>query len=255
MIQAECARLVDSYVEWLRSRVELRDVDGVCEITTPFLDRHNDRIQIYVHKVDGRLRLSDEGTTIADLELSGCGVTSPNRKRMLQTIVNGHGVQEKNGEMFVEAVAENFPHKKHSLLQAILEVNDMFMTAKHHVAAFFLEDVKGFLEEITARYSPDVAFLGKTGFTHHFDFVIPKSAGHPERIIKAINNPNKDAATSLLFSWTDTKETRPARSAMYAILNDTERRLNADVLTALEHYDVQTVPWTKRQEYAAKLAA
>lgn len=61
-----------------------------------------------------------------------------------------------------------------------------------------------------------------SGFTHHFDFVIPKSPSQPERIIKAINHPNKDAATSLLFSWTDTKETRPARSAMYAILNDTD---------------------------------
>lgn len=96
--------------------------------------------------------------------------------------------------------------------------------------------------------------MGKTGFTHHFDFV-PKSVAHPERIIKAINHPNKDAATSLLFSWTDTKQTRPARSAMYAILNDTERPLNADVLAALEHCDVQTVPWTKRQEHATKLAA
>jgi hypothetical protein len=255
MMQAECARLVDSYVAWLRSRVELREINDVCEITTPFLDRHNDRIQIYVHKMNGHLRLSDEGTTIADLELSGCGVTSPSRKRMLQTIVNGHGVREENGELFVEAATDNFPHKKHSLLQAILEVNDMFMTARHHVASFFLEDVKSFLEEISARYAPDVAFLGRTGFTHHFDFLIPKSPGSPERIIKAINHPNKDAATALLFSWTDTKETRPARSAMYAILNDTERQLNADVLTALQHYDVQTVPWTKRQEYTALLAA
>ena len=84
---------------------------------------------------------------------------------------------------------------------------------------------------------------------------IPKSPGHPERIVKAINHPNKDDATSLLFSWTDTKRARPARSAMDAILNDTERPLNTDVLAALEHYDVQTVPWTRRQEYAAKLAA
>jgi len=42
---------------------------------------------------------------------------------------------------------------------------------------------------------------------------------------------------------------------MYAILNDTERRLSIDVVTALEHYDVQTVPWTERHEHAGNLAA
>lgn len=42
---------------------------------------------------------------------------------------------------------------------------------------------------------------------------------------------------------------------MDAILNDTERRLNTDVVTALAHYDVQTQTWTKRHEYAAQLAA
>lgn len=255
MIQAECARLVDSYVEWLRSRVELRDINGVCEITAPFLDRHNDRIQIYVHKVDGRFRLSDEGTTIADLELSGCGLSTPNRKRMLQTIIDGHGVQEKDGEIFVDASPDEFPQRKHSLLQAILGVNDMFMTARHHVTGFFLEDVRHFLEEIAARYSPDVAFQGKTGFTHHFDFLIPKSPRQPERILKAINSPTKDSATSLLFSWTDAKGTRPPKSAIYAILNDAERPPSADVLIALEHYDVHAVPWSRRQEYVEALAA
>src|SRR5487761_1368307 len=175
VMQVACNQLVDSYLEWLRAKIELRDIGGVCEITTPFLDRHNDRIQIYVHTEGNRLRLSDEGVTIADLEMSGCGVSSENRQRMLQTILNGHGVQEKAGELFVEASPENFPQKKHSLLQAILSVNDMFMTARQHVAGFFLEDVKHFLEEISARYSPDVVFQGKTGFTHHFDFLIPKS--------------------------------------------------------------------------------
>lgn len=42
---------------------------------------------------------------------------------------------------------------------------------------------------------------------------------------------------------------------MYAIRSYTERPLNKDVLAALEHYDVLTVPWTKRRKYAAKLAA
>jgi hypothetical protein len=251
----ECERLVDSYVAWLRSKITLRDIDGACEITTPFLDRHNDRIQIYVEQKNGFLLVSDDGNTLNDLELSGCKIDTPNRKQMLQTILNGFAVEEIGGELQVRAAPDTFAHKKHSLLQAILTVNDMFMMARPHVARFFREDVANFLDSLDVRYAPDVSFQGKSGYTHHFDFVIPKSRKSPERVIKAINNPNKDSATALLFSWTDTKEIRPPKAVIYAVLNDTEKSLNADVLSAFHHYEVKTVLWSKRDEYAAELAA
>src|SRR5688572_28238432 len=130
----EYESLVESYVQWLRNRTQLADVDGVCEITTPFKDRHNDRIQIYVQAKQGSgYELHDDGYTISDLKMSGCALTTPNRVQMLDVIVNGFGVQVANEILSIEATRENFPQRKHSLLQAILTVNDMFMTAKHQV--------------------------------------------------------------------------------------------------------------------------
>lgn len=252
----EYQRLVAAYVEWLRSHMQLADVDGTCEITTPFLDRHNDHIQIYVEaKANGMYELHDDGYTISDLKLSGCNLSTNHRQQMLETILRGFNVFEKDEILFVEANRITFPHRKHALLQAILHVNDMFMTAKHHVARFFLEDVTQFLEAANIRYIPDVSFPGRSGFNHRFDFVIPRSKQHPERIIRAINNPNKDAATALLFAWTDTKENRTHNSQVYAILNDTGRQLNNDVLSAFRHYDVRTVLWSERDKYIDALAA
>jgi len=254
-MNGDCEDLISAYLTWLRGRIQFRDIEGVCEITTPFLDRHNDRIQIYVHRINGHLKISDDGNTVADLEMSGCSIDTPNRKAMLQVILNGHGVRQENGELFVDAMPETFPQKKHSLVQAILNVNDMFMTAKHRVDRFFREDVAAFLDDNGVRYSPDVAFQGKTGFSHHFDFVIPKSKNEPERILKTVNHLNKDSATSLLFSWTDTKDIRPPKSIVYAIFNDVERAPSPDAVSALEQYDVRTIPWTKRALFAPQLAA
>jgi hypothetical protein len=252
----EYQRLVKSYVEWLRGQTQLADVDGVCEITTPFLDRHNDHIQIYVQAKDGgAYELHDDGHTISDLRMSGCNLTTTHRKQMLDTILKGFNVSEKDEILFVEANKQTFPHRKHALLQAILAVNDMFMTAKHHVARFFLEDVTQFLDAANIRYTPDVSFPGKSGFNHRFDFVIPRSPKQPERIIRAINNPNKDAATALLFAWTDTKENRTHNSQVYAILNDTEKQLNNDVLSAFRQYDVHTILWSEREKHVEVLAA
>lgn len=252
----EYQSLVESYVEWLRSSIQLVDVGGVCEITTPFLDRHNDHIQIYVEaKGNGAYHLHDDGYTISDLKLSGCGLLTTNRQQMFETILKGFNVSEKDEILFVEADRNTFPHRKHALLQAILTVNDMFMTAKHHVARFFLEDVTQYLDAASVRYTPDVSFPGKSGFNHRFDFVIPRSKSQPERILRAINNPNKDAATALLFAWTDTKDNRSKDSKIYAILNDSERSLNNDVLSAFAHYDVQTILWSERDRHVQALAA
>jgi hypothetical protein len=43
----EIKTLMDQYVAWLRSKTTLRQVADWIEITTPYLDRHNDYLQIY----------------------------------------------------------------------------------------------------------------------------------------------------------------------------------------------------------------
>ena len=105
------------------------------------------------------------------------------------------------------------------------------------------------------RYTPKVKFTGKTGYDHLFDFVIPKSRRQPERILQAINRPNRNTAQAVAFSWIDTKEVRPADSKAFALLNDSEQSVSTAVLDALRNYDVTPVPWSKREEVREELAA
>jgi hypothetical protein len=137
----------------------------------------------------------------------------------------------------------------------MLAVNDMFVAAKHRVATLFFEDVGHFLDNNDVRYAPNVEFTGKSGFIHKFDFLIPKSRKMPERLLRAINNPARDTTTSLLFSWTDTKEVRSPDSRCYAMLNDAERAVNPDLLSALDGYGVRPILWSQREQYVPELAA
>jgi len=43
-------------------------------------------------------------------------------------------------------VPQDFAQKKHSLLQAMLAVNDMFVMGEEHVLSLFREDVAVFVE-------------------------------------------------------------------------------------------------------------
>lgn len=253
MRDIDCKKLVDSYVEWLRQRMTTADVNGVCEITTPFLDRHNDRLQIYVRKTEVGFRLTDDSYIIGDLESSGCTVRTPTRQAMLKSVLLGFAIHENEGELFVDATPENFPQKKHALLQAMISINDMFMTSKPTVHSLFIEDVRAFLEANDTRYSPGVTFTGQSGFPHRFDFVIPKSKVRPERLLRAINHPTREAAQNVLFAWTDIRHTRPVEPRAYAVLND-EQQIKTEVLDALHSYEIKPILWSRRNEFVAELS-
>lgn len=254
MNREECQQLIETYLEWLRKGLSVEYLDKACELTTPFLDRHNDHLQVYATKENGRIVLSDDGYILADLRTSGLDLKTPKRKAVLDAILNGFGVRTDGKRLFVEASARNLGQRMHSLIQAMLSVNDMFVMAQARVATFFWEDVRNFLDQHDIRYSPRIKITGRTGYDHAIDFLIPKSRTRPERIVQAINAPNKNTITSYLFVLDDTREARGDESEAYAFLNDQHRGISSDVMEALEAYTVTAVLWSKREQYVEALA-
>lgn len=252
----EIQRMLDQYVAWLRDKTTLREVSADwVEITTPYLDRHNDYLQIYVKKQDGGFLLSDDGYIIQDLMLSGCVLESTKRQALLKMTLNGFGVHMNKNALEINASPESFALRKHNLLQAMLAVNDLFYLAVPMVASLFYEDVVDWLDSNEIRYTPNVKFTGKSGFDYLFEFVIPKSRVQPERILHTINRPSREAAKSMILSWTDTKEVRPPDSRAFALLNDLTRPVSPSVIDALRNYDVTPVPWTTRDSIKSVLVA
>jgi hypothetical protein len=250
--------LKESYLSWLRDRIKLNDVNGVIEITTPLMDRHNDYFQIYVTKQgDDRLRITDAGYVLSDLELDGIDVFStPKRREMFQTILNRHGVScSKSKEIYTEATIASFAQRKHMLLQAMIAINDLFMTSRSSVTGIFVEEIAKFFDQHDIRCTPNVAFVGRTGFTHQFDFVIPKSKSEPERVIKSLNSINKQTTSLILFSWNDTKEMRGTDSELFVFINDLTKRISEESVKAFQQYDVQAIRWSQRNEFLPRLTA
>ena len=253
---AEIERLLQDYRAWLRDKTKLREVNGEwVEITTPYLDRHNDALQIYARADHGGYLLTDDSYVIHDLEASGCNLRTEKRQDLLKMTLNGFGVKVQNEALEVHATAENFPLKKHSLVQAMLAVNDLFYLAKPVVESLFFEDVVAWFEANEIRYTPKVKFTGTSGYDHLFDFVIPKSRKQPERIVQAITRPTRETALSFINSWTDTRQVRSSESRSYAVLNDIEQPISGGVVDAFRNYQIRPVPWKDRGEIVSELAA
>ncbi len=253
----EIQSLMDRYVRWLQDKTILRQVADWVEITTPCLDRHNDHLQMYAKKTRNGYLLTDDAYTLNDLALQGCKLDTAKRQALLKQTLNGFGVRQDaaTGALEVTATADNFPQRKHSLVQAMLAVNDLFYLASPNVLSLFYEDVVAWLEASEVRYTPGVKFSGKSGYDHLFDFVIPKSKKLPERLVQTIGRPSKSEAETIVFKWFDTKETRAPDSRMYAILNDTDGAIPSGVLEAMRNYDITSIPWSNRHTIIDDLAA
>lgn len=252
----EIKSLIDDYHKWLRDKTTLKPVHGDWnEITTPFLDRHNDYIQIFAKLLGDSIVLTDDGYTLNDLEMSGVSIDGHKRIELLRMTLNGFGIKRDGQALTVSANKGNFPLRKHNLIQGILAVNDLFYVASPHVVSLFYEDVASWLDESEIRYLPRVKFSGTTGYDHMFDFVIPKSKRKPERVIRALNSPTRDRAESFAFAWYDTRDSRDGSAKALAIVNDNERAIPVAVREALSAYDIDVIPWSERESVHQELAA
>jgi hypothetical protein len=249
--------LVDSYLSWIRATVSAERLgDDVTELTTPFLDRHNDHLQVYAESKGSDLfLLTDDGYILAELKSSGVERRGHRREELLTRILSSYGVAIQDSELQATASRRDLGQRLHNLIQAMLSLDDMFILSHENVGSVFFEDVAKFLDDRDVRYIPSTKFAGKSGLDHLMDFVIPKSRQAPERVVQVLNSARRDRVQNLLFTINDTRSARGQDTAYYALLNDKKKTVSAEIMRAFAEYSVRALPWSRREEVAEALAA
>lgn len=120
--------------------------------------------------------------------------------------------------------------------------------------SLFLDDVQRFLDMHDVRYVPNISITGKSKLTTHYDFVIAHSKSSHERLIKVVNNMDRNAAKSIIFSWNDIRETRPNAQA-FAFIQNVDKKVPEDAIGALTEYDIRPLLWSEKESYIEELTA
>lgn len=122
---------IDEYTVWLRDNIHLRPADDPdwVEITMPFLDRHNDYLQIYVRRTNDAYLLTDDGYTLVDLEQSGTAIDTPDVQAMIAMTLARLSVRREGDRLEVQATQHDFPRRLNDLVQAMLAVGHLAYTA------------------------------------------------------------------------------------------------------------------------------
>jgi len=246
-------KLINDYYKFLRDRTALITDTGTdwAVISTPFIGAFNDYIEIYVKKNMDSIILSDDGITIKNLDLQGVSVNiSQKRKEILDKVLLTYGIKNNSNEFIVEATEANFAQKKHNLLMAISEVNDMYMLSNPSVSSIFKEDVKTFLDEQEIIYTPQFISRGRTGLEFTFDFQIAHK--NKEIVIKSFNSLSKMNVPNFLFTWDDVKSVREQVSNKnligLAFVNDTEKKIETEYIEALKSRNAECILWSERHK-------
>jgi hypothetical protein len=242
-------KMVDDYANWLKSEIVISKYNEYYELTTPYLDRFNDYLQIYVKQDEnGKITMTDDGYIIGNLLSSGISFKSGSkRKFMLDKIIRNYSLHLDRTAITTVADAQNFPQRKHLMVQAMLAIDDMFETRPENIKDFFIEDIQAFFDSNEIYYTRDFSLIGKTGSLYNYEFHFQRAKYKSERFCKAINRVRESNRNSTIFNWIDTQEKRNNEGQLIVMLND-ENVVNDTDITAFKQYNIESVLFSRKQE-------
>ncbi len=249
--------LVTDYYSWLKENTfitQSENTDWVL-ISTPFFGAFNDGIELYARKSDEKIVLCDNGETINNLSLLGVEFNrSKKRTELLHRTLRNYGVKFQDNELVVEATIKDFAQKKHNLLSAIIEINDLNTLSKPNITSVFKEDIGDYLDGLDIVYTPDFILKGSTGIEFTFDYQVAYKSS--EVAIKSFNSLNSLNLPSFLFSLEDIRATRQKVAhkelKAVAIINDKGKEIKHEYLDAITSKNAQYILWTEKDSDRSK---
>jgi len=242
-------QMIDDYANWLKSEIVISPYGEYYELTTPYLDRFNEYLQIYVKQDElGRISMTDDGCIIGNLLSSGITFKSgSNRKLMLDKIICNYALQLNENSITTIATMQDFSQKKHNMVQAMLAIDNMFEISRDNTKDIFVEDIQTFFDANEIYYSKDLSLIGKTGSLYTYEFHFQRTKQKPERFCKVINKLQEDSRNTTIFNWIDTQEKRKNEGKLVVMLND-ENNVSPKDIEAFEQYDIEPILFSSRKE-------
>lgn len=235
--------MIDSYTNWINEKITFEKIGEYYEITTPYLDRFNDFLQIYVKQIDkDHIFFTDDGYIIGNL--IACGMKfkkNSTRQNILERTIRNYGLTLDGEAITATTTMKDFPQKKHMMVQAMLLIDNMFELRKSNAENLFVEDVKEFFDKNEIFYTRDFSIVGKTKNVYTYDFHFQRNRENPtDRFCRVINRLNKSIRDAIIFNWLDTIDAREDEGNLITIIND-ENPISEKDINAFNNYKITPV--------------
>lgn len=155
--------------EQFNSHVALREKrPGVLQLVAPLFHEDGDMMDIFLDvakngangmtSTDQKIRVSDHGLTLMRLSYT-FEIDTPNKEKIFHRILAENGVNEQNGELFVEAMPASLYTSLLQFSQAVSKICNMRYFRREMLASLFEEMLAEFIQEQLPRYKPSEKIL------------------------------------------------------------------------------------------------
>ena len=136
-------------------RVALREKrPGTFQLFAPFYHEDGDMLDIFLEETgNGRIRVCDHAMTLMRLSYS-FDIDSPNKEKILNTILSENGLQEQDGNLWIEATPDNLYSRILHFSQTIGKVSSMSLYKREFIHSLFFEMLDEIVNTKLARFKP-----------------------------------------------------------------------------------------------------
>lgn len=127
---------------------------GIYQLFAPFYHEDGDMIDIFFEKIgDNTIRISDFGMTVMHLSYS-YELDTPKKREIFNRILSENRVNEKDGDIYIDAKPESFYTSITQFAQTVAKVSNMRLYKKEVIRSMFYDLVKKFVAADLKTYNP-----------------------------------------------------------------------------------------------------
>lgn len=116
-------------------------------VSLPIVGRDGDHLTAYVNEATGGWRVSDMGSTLMRLSYENdlTKLLTGARDRLFKTVLRESGLEEDDGELFIEVPAAELTRGLFALGQGATRIEDLGLWTRSRVESTFQEDLRGII--------------------------------------------------------------------------------------------------------------
>ncbi len=145
---------VDLLSEGFNKHVSVREKrPGVTKLIAPLFHEDGDMVDIFLEDRDNRIRVSDKGLSLMRLSYN-FDIDTESKDRVFRRILNEGGVNEDNGDLFMEVLPEQiYPAVLH-FGQIVAKITNMGLYRREVITNLFYEMLRDKIFANLASFSP-----------------------------------------------------------------------------------------------------
>ena len=152
-----------NYLETLKrqfnNRISFKEKrPGIIQIFAPFFHEDGDMLDIFLESRNGKIIISDYGMTIMRLSYT-YDLDSPNKQQIFERIVAENGLQEHDGNIYLETTERQLYNALFQFAQTIAKVTTMSYYKREVLKSFFYEMLEDFVITDLNRFNPQPRYI------------------------------------------------------------------------------------------------